>query len=453
MKKRLMILLSGLVLIVVFSLVLLNKQPQTIHYQTKETMEPIASEDKIWFISDIHYLSPKLHDEGSKFQFIKNTAAGKELDYQTERLEALVWQVAKEKPKMLVVSGDLTLNGEQQSAADLATYFADIQALGTKVLVIPGNHDISDGWARAYQGDEALPTEQISPNDFKDIFAEMGYQDAYATDEHSLSYVAKPYENLWMLMIDTNEYTTEQGKGSPKTGGKVKPSTIKWLKEILKKAQEEQVTVIPVMHHNLMNHHPLVYKNFTIDNSEDIQKLFAEYQLDLTFTGHIHAQNIASKEIDGQLMYDIASGSFAIPPNSIGELTIGKAEMKYQQKSLAVASWAEATNRQQADLLNYPAYSTQLFQKDGAAMAYSEMYDEGWYDEAYADEVAQFVGKVNLRFFSGTSEQSVQEIEKLKKEPGYQLIQQHSKGFLKKYVDSILVDKIIDTQLIIPKMK
>ena len=35
-------------------------------------------------------------------------------------------------------------------------------ANGTKVLIIPGNHDIYDGWARAYRGKRQLLTEQIS---------------------------------------------------------------------------------------------------------------------------------------------------------------------------------------------------------------------------------------------------------------------------------------------------
>ena len=51
-----------------------------------------------------------------------------------------------ERPKALLVIEDLTFNGEYQSFIDLAHFFKQIESLGTKVLVEPGNHDIADEW-------------------------------------------------------------------------------------------------------------------------------------------------------------------------------------------------------------------------------------------------------------------------------------------------------------------
>jgi len=110
---------------------------------------------KLWVITDIHYISPSLYDDGEKFKFIIQTSAGKDIIYQEETLEALVYKAQREKPNVLVVSGDLTLNGEKQSAIELAVYFAEIEKTGTNVYVIPGNHDISDGWAKKYRAEKA----------------------------------------------------------------------------------------------------------------------------------------------------------------------------------------------------------------------------------------------------------------------------------------------------------
>lgn len=109
------------------------------------TPKELSSTDEIWVITDPHYLSPELHDQDVAFQKMQNTAAGKDLVYSKERMEALVAQVESERPKVLIVSGDMTFNGEYQSFIELAEFFKHIEALGTTVLVEPGNHDIADG--------------------------------------------------------------------------------------------------------------------------------------------------------------------------------------------------------------------------------------------------------------------------------------------------------------------
>lgn len=118
------------------------------------TPKELSSTDEIWVITDPHYLSPELHDQDVAFQKMQNTAAGKDLVYSKERMEALVAQVESERPKVLIVSGDMTFNGEYQSFIELVEFFKRIEALGTTVLVEPGNHDIADGWARKFQGNE-----------------------------------------------------------------------------------------------------------------------------------------------------------------------------------------------------------------------------------------------------------------------------------------------------------
>ncbi|WP_161950602.1 metallophosphoesterase family protein, partial [Streptococcus suis] len=107
-----------------------------------------------------------------------------------------------EHPSLLLVSGDLTLNGEKQSMVELAQYFTQIEEKGTEVLVIPGNHDIASGWARAFKGNQQEVTDQVTAQQFEDLFADNGYQQASSRDQASLSYLAKPFSNAWFLMID-----------------------------------------------------------------------------------------------------------------------------------------------------------------------------------------------------------------------------------------------------------
>lgn len=161
----------------------------------------LTDHDKIWIITDLHYLSQDLFDDGEAFSYIEKTAAGKDLSYGKERMEALVEQVEREHPSLLLVSGDLSLNSEKQSMVELAQYFTQIEEKGTEVLVIPGNHDIASGWARDFKGNQQEVTDQVTAQQFENLFADNGYLQASSRDQASLSYLAKPFSNVWFLMF------------------------------------------------------------------------------------------------------------------------------------------------------------------------------------------------------------------------------------------------------------
>jgi hypothetical protein len=64
---------------------------------TKKTKAVLQneSESEFWLLSDIHFLSAKLHDNGTAFSKFAEGAAGKEMLYQTESLEAFVAEALK----------------------------------------------------------------------------------------------------------------------------------------------------------------------------------------------------------------------------------------------------------------------------------------------------------------------------------------------------------------------
>ena len=453
-KKIVIASLAGLLIVVaLLALVAGSLQPGQSQVATpQQAVGPITEQDKIWVISDLHYLSDKLHDEGEKFQFIKRTAAGKDLDFPKERMEALVWRVEQERPAVLVVSGDLTLNGEKQSALELAAYFQRIKDLGTAVYVIPGNHDISDGWARKYSGDEAERTAQILPQDFTEIFAEMGYRAAYARDEASLSYAVQPFKDLVFVMIDTNKYMPSASTSNPLTSGKLKDATSTWLADVFQRAAEDGLRVIPVMHHNLVDHNAFLNKGFTIDQAPNVQDFFFKYGISLVLTGHVHAQDISTVTRGEKKIYDCATGCFASLSNSLGVLSVAGTSVNYERQGLELSDWARASGQKDQRLLNYQDYSQGLFETGGQQMAYGQMFEEGWYDEATADTVAAFVGRMNVRYFDGLDYAEGPELlEQIKAEAGYRLLSQHPAGFLYQYIATLLVDDDVnDVQTTIP---
>lgn len=427
-------------------------QPTSIKRDPFVPTESLTKDDSIWVITDLHYLSPSLSDEGESFAFIKETSAGKELDYPAQRMEALIWQIEKECPKLLLVSGDLTLNGEKQSAVELADYFQQIEQFGTQVYVIPGNHDISNGWARKFVGEDQEKTDQILPEDFQSIFSDMGYQEAYTLDEHSLSYAVQPYTDLILLMLDTNVYSQTEGKGAPPSNGRLKKETLTWIESVFEDAKKSGTTVLPVLHHNLLEHNDFMTKGFTLDNEEEVKALFLKYDIPVVFTGHTHVQDIAHEK---NTLYDITTAAFSVMTPSIGKVTFDNDQVSYEKQAVDMEAWASETNQADNNLSNYTDYATNLFVEDGINMGLRQMIEEQWHDDSYAEEVGAFVGESNRLFFSGESSQmSTKELKLMKESQGYQLIKKHSKGFLLRYMDNILKsDGHSDLNLSVPLLQ
>lgn len=402
------------------------------------------SQQTFFILSDTHFLAPELHDDGKAFTFIKGTAAGKDLDYQEASLKAFVATALRDKPDGIIITGDLTLNGEKISAEKMVQLFAPLADAKIPLYCIPGNHDIHDGWARKYQGSEQKTTPQISPEDFKKIFSQ-GYQNALATAPEDLSYSLSINADYRLILLDSNLYTRDDSGSQPVTQGKLRDSTLKWLREQLEAAKEAKQHSLLFIHHNLLKHNPTVYKGYVLENAETVKKLLKDYDVPAVFSGHIHAQDIMQE--DG--LTEIVSSSFAIIDHGYGVLTLSDSKIDYQRKTISVSSWAKSqTNldeKLKKKLSQHDDYLYHLFDQDGQRLAYQTLMEQGIYDEKTLEPVAQFVGQTNIDYFRGTDFISDEKLQTLKQQSGYQLLAKNS-DFLKDYVDFALQDHNLNDQ-------
>ncbi|MDK2780273.1 MAG: hypothetical protein PWP61_570 [Trichococcus sp.] len=446
--RALTVLLAGLFL---FGL---NNQKD--EERAMQTFTPLVGNDenlKIWMVTDIHYLSPDLFDDGEAFARMQATSAGKDLKHVPEMMEALVWEAAKEQPDLLIVSGDLTFNGEYQSMVELAAFFERIEKNGTQVSVIPGNHDIHSGWARKFEGEEMAVVAQATPEDFQEIFADYGYDLAISKDPESLSYVMEPKAGFPFLMIDTNIYSEKKSTKAPTTEGRIKDEAYAWLDGYFELQDETVQAVQLIGHHPLLNHTGRLGGGFVLENAEEAIDYFAEKGIQTSFAGHIHAQDISEAADTQTPFYEVVTGALSIFPNAIGEITLSDEELAYQRKSLDVEGWAEATGVKDPELLAYTQTAHDLFKRDGENLALQMMFEEQWYEEAYEAAVMDYVGRMNVRFFSGEDyieDESL--LDEWTSHAGYQIIQQNSESFLKKYTSQLLQDKNLEDQnIVIPQ--
>lgn len=402
-----------------------------------------SREQTFFILSDTHFLAPELHDDGEAFSFIKRTAAGKDLDYQTASLHAFVATTLSDKPDGVIITGDLTLNGEKISAEKMATLLSPLAEAEIPLYCIPGNHDIHDGWARNYQGSEQKRTLQISPEDFKKIFSQ-GYEKALATASEDLSYSLNITDDYRFILLDSNIYTRDEATSQPVTNGKLRESTLSWLKAQLEEAKQLQQHSLIFIHHNLLKHNPTVYEGYVLENAQTVKNLLKDYDVPAIFSGHIHAQDIMEEGIT-----EIVTSSFSIIDHGYGVLTLSDDSLTYERKTISVSDWAKKqTNleQEQKDTLSqHDEYLYNLFYTDGQRLAYQSLMNQEIFDESTLDPVAEFVAQTNIDYFCGTDFISNEEVKKLKQQTGYQLLAKHS-NFLKDYIDFALQDQNLPDQ-------
>ena len=148
---------------------------------------------KIVHVTDIHYLSPSLTDYGKSFVDTIEKSDGKMMRYIDQIMDAFVLEMIRTKPDLVIVSGDMTYNGEKESHIGLANKFKILKDKGIKVLVLPGNHDLENEMALAFEGDATRPVETVTIEEFEEIYKDYGYgkddPDVVSRDKKSLNYV------------------------------------------------------------------------------------------------------------------------------------------------------------------------------------------------------------------------------------------------------------------------
>jgi len=273
---------------------------------------------KICSASDLHFFNPALLiSDGSAFQTY--LAQDRKLIAESKAItEALVKNIKKEVPDVFLVTGDLTKDGEKLSHQALATYLDSIEMIGTKVYVIPGNHDVNNVHAYSYNGSIQSKVDSVSPADFKSIYNNFGYGEATSADSSSLSYLAKPTTNLWVLAIDVLLYDSNIILNKPITAGRIKPQTYAWVLARLAEAKAANATVIGMMHHGLTEHYTgqsIAFSEYVVEGWDTLSKRFADAGLKLIFTGHFHANDITRKMgTDSNFVFDIETGSTVTYP-------------------------------------------------------------------------------------------------------------------------------------------
>ncbi len=290
--------------------------------------------------SDIHYYPESLAKY--KSDAFDTYLQGANITYEDmySILDSTFAALKKEKEKRglkyLVLSGDLTTNGEYEGHIALAEKLREFEKdSGIKVFVTNGNHDINNSNASAFvtEGGAKTAAKTTTPQEFYEIYKEFGFDDAYARfkdfesgEDGALSYAVKLDGGYRLIVADGGKYThynTASGEDEHETAGSYSAELVKWITGQAEDAVKANETPILVTHWNIsgINYmHEYLLQGFFIDDGYKLQETLADSGINFAFSGHQHVSDIDITYSDsGEPMYSIITPTLTEFPFSFRE--------------------------------------------------------------------------------------------------------------------------------------
>ena len=208
-------------------------------------------------------------------------------------MDQLLAKDPAEYPDILLVTGDLSSEGELASHQGFASQMKRLEDAGIAVFVIPGNHDLYNYSAMGFQDDTKVSGTDLytTLDQFKEIYADYGYGSAEDQENYQIEYYADEkdaegtqgglsyilhVDGFALLMIDSEVYTpdvngeeTDRGTGD----GMICDQLLEWILEKAQECEENGETIIAGMHHPLLAHNTTQETEFITDTVADSEAL------------------------------------------------------------------------------------------------------------------------------------------------------------------------------------
>lgn len=304
------------------------------------------SEIKIAVLSDMHYYPVNFVSDCADY----TTYVGgdpKMLEESGSIADAALEMVRQDNPDILMVSGDLTKDGEIQGHRDLAAKFQKLEdETDIEVFVINGNHDLYNYTdACTFENGHKERAETTEQDDFKSIYANFGYNGEYSAQYFEnpnaaqgeiagqMSYTVD-LGAFRIVAIDSCCYSPDGSNGLDTnehiTAGRIDEDLMPWVVEQIKAAEAEGDTVVGLMHHGVVPHfegeEDLLYE-YVVDDWQNVATQLADAGMRYVFTGHMHANDIAEYTTPtGNTIRDLETGSLSSWGSPVRSVTLNKGE-------------------------------------------------------------------------------------------------------------------------------
>ena len=274
--------------------------------------------------SDLHYVEPTEEIEENiddPIFYYANRRAQMEHESGFIIDEFLRQCAEDDNCEFVLIPGDLANDGKiiLQQHLDVAEKLRKFEKeTGKPVYVIDGNHDL---------GYDCETTPEI----FKEVYNEFGYDEALVVSEDNCSYTADIGKNYRLIAADSCDpsKSTEDGLTTDR---------LSWIVEQANQAKKDGKYPILMMHHNLLDHLPaqrLISRNFIVRFHYSTAEILADSGIKLVFTGHEHCSDAATyTSLLGNVIYDFATTSLSMYPLEYRMFHITDEEIRYENKKI-----------------------------------------------------------------------------------------------------------------------
>jgi 3',5'-cyclic AMP phosphodiesterase CpdA len=392
-----------------------------------------GAKNEVHFIvaSDLHVLAESIFDRGEAFEAFSSTSNGVVIPLSEQLFKLFALEVIEKRPDFLVITGDLTVNGERASHMVIADTLSEIEQAGIAVYVIPGNHDINNPWARAFEGGAQIITPSVTEKDFAEIYKNFGYNTAERAP-NDLSYYLPLNDKIGMYFIDTNNYKNNKSLGYPVAGSFVEEDTISWLEAIREVHKDEGALIF--MHHNLLNHSSMFQEGYVSDKASKLKAIFSKDHLAFASSGHLHIQDVTREE----KAFEVVNYALGVYPHLYGEYTLEGDVLTYTVSQLNVFKMAEKTNWADDALKDYDTFGPDFYKSVNRRMI-KRFRDQLEIDETEATILFETFLAINQNFTNGKEAESQAYLAT----DAYMTLTQ-SDGFMSKYLLTIVADNPVD---------
>lgn len=328
---------------------------------------------KFAMLSDTHYISRRMLCDENDTENLNHIAVAEQAVRQ-----------AAEQSDTIIISGDLTDDGDRYSHEDFSAFLREIQSTGKKIYVIFATHDfhhhrafvrkrgdtkaqyVFAPWEKPYfdpEGfcykdivrpecrsmteEECTPqlVESVTPEELWRIYYDFGPAQAHSMDEGSFSYCVDLDEKTRCLMLNDIFRNEEalQDKSATYT-----PSCLRWMKKMIDEAKSEGKYIFVCSHHPFMPCVPLHRLGASNRNlrAPEVGHMLADMGIDLAFTGHTHVSSLNFLTSDkGSLLCDVMTPSvrFYPPAYRMVELDGQNKRLAYETVDVRIPENADIT--------------------------------------------------------------------------------------------------------------
>lgn len=278
---------------------------------------------KFYHLTDLHYYANEDIGSYGKNYEMKDMLDQKCMDKSGAIIDAAFKAVCEDdETDIVLLSGDLTFDGEVQSHDSLIKKLYKLKEKGKRVFITFATHDFYMH-ARKYTDEGEIELDKYTRAELREKYADFGYNEAIAEHKNSYSYCVQLSDDVRMLALnDDGDFDKFCGYYN---------DLLFWIKEQIEDAHKAGCEIFAMTHHPILEPtpiYPLFSHKAMLGGYEFAGPYLANAGLKYIFVGHTHIHDINSLTTDkGNTLYQVNTAALTAYPLAYRKIEFNDAGM------------------------------------------------------------------------------------------------------------------------------